>query len=117
MAKKTYSVLTAVDHDNQRYETDSVIDLDDQQAAPLLAVAAIEPTAAASAPAGVTAPEDASERLAAISTAIGQLDPANTGLWLKDGKPKTDAIVALLGWPVSAAERDAAWNLIQPAQA
>lgn len=114
MAKKTYSVLTAVDHDNQRYEIGAGIDLDDQQAAPLLAVSAIEPAAAANAPPAVTAPEDASERLAAISTAIGQLDPANTDLWLKDGRPKADAIVAVLGWPVTAAERDAAWNLIQP---
>ena len=117
MAKKTYSVLMPVDYDNQRYDIGAGIDLEEKHAAPLLAVQAISEPTTASAPPADTAPEDASERLAAITTAIGQLDPDNAGLWLKDGKPKSDAISAVLGWPVSAAERDAAWNLIQPAQA
>lgn len=106
MSKKVYTTLVVVDHDNKRYEIGATVDLDDKQAEALLDVGAISgPTGeAASEP-----PTDAKVRLAAITTAIGQLDPNNLDLWLKDGKPSTDAIAAITGWPLSAAERDAAW--------
>lgn len=108
--KRKYTVLTAVDHDNQRYEKESSIDLDDAQAEALLATGAI------TGPTGDAAPEipaDAAGRLAAITTAIGQLDPNNGDLWLRDGKPDSAAIAAITGWPVSAAERNAAWAALQ----
>jgi len=41
MAKKTYSVITAIEHNNERYEAGSQIDLDDKHAEPLYAVGAI----------------------------------------------------------------------------
>lgn len=109
MGKKIYTVLTAIDHDQKRYEIGTSIELNDEQAEPLYKVAAI------SAPIGDAEPEvpsDAKERLAAITTAIGQLDPNNGDAWLRDGKPDTAAISAFTGWTVSAAERNTAWLAI-----
>lgn len=56
---------------------------------------------------GQTVPEDPAVRLEAIRAAIGQLDKEDGALWTAGGKPKTDAIAAITGWPVTAAERDA----------
>jgi hypothetical protein len=111
MAKKIYKILTAVDHDLKRYEPDSSITLDDDTAAPLLSVNAIE--FVEDAPDSLDVPTDPKIRLSGIMTAIGQLDPNNGDLWLRDGKPDTSAIVAITGWPVSAAERTAAWLQMQ----
>ncbi|MEW6314134.1 MAG: hypothetical protein AB1513_08870 [Pseudomonadota bacterium] len=114
MAKKTYDVATAVEHDGKRYESGSKLALDDAAAAPLLAVLAIKDSVGtAPAPSGNVPPADEQERLAAVTAAIAGLDPANADLWLKDGRPKTEAIAAVTGWQVSAAERDAAWSALQ----
>lgn len=53
-------------------------------------------------------PTDPAERLAAIRVAIGQLDTSDPALFTASNKPKTEALAALTGWPVTAAERDAA---------
>ncbi len=53
-------------------------------------------------------PTDPAERLAAIRAAIAQLDTSDPALFTSANKPKTDALAALTGWPVSAAERDEA---------
>lgn len=48
--KKTYTCLTTIDHDQQRFAVGDPIELDDKkQAPPLLAVGAIEPPPAAKA--------------------------------------------------------------------
>lgn len=59
-----------------------------------------------------TAPEDLAERITAISVAAVQLDAEDSGLWTAGGSPKTEALTAITGWPVSAADRDAAWALV-----
>lgn len=59
-----------------------------------------------------TPPEDLAERITAIGVAAVQLDAANASLWTAGGSPKTEALGAITGWPVSAADRDAAWALI-----
>ena len=64
-------------------------------------------SAAASGTGATAAPEDPAERLTAIRAAVAQLDLADAALWTSGGKPKTDAIAAITGWPVTAAERDA----------
>lgn len=114
MAKKTYNVLTPVEFDHERFEVDTTINLEDKDATPLLAVKAIE-LAATQTPGAATAPTDPAERQAAIVSAIGELDPNNPDLWLKDNKPDTAAISAVLGWLVTAAERNAAWASIRAA--
>lgn len=55
-----------------------------------------------------TAQTDPAVRLEAIKNAIRSMDTSDTGLFTADGKPKTAEIEKLTGWPVTAAERDAA---------
>lgn len=96
---KTYTVLSPIDHDNERFEIGSPIDLDDKQAAELLLVNAISPTdggaapASSSGPAPAVAPADEAERLTAIKAAIAGFDKDNADLWLKDGKPATEEAI------------------------
>lgn len=54
------------------------------------------------------APEDPAARLESIRAAIVALDKEDASLWTSGGKPKTEALAAVTGWPVTAAERDAA---------
>lgn len=105
--KKSYPVLNPIRFNGRDYPVGSSIDLEEAEVADLLGAAAIEdsPTEIAA----PTAPADEAARTAAVVAAIGQLDIANPGQWMKDGKPKTDALSAITGWPVSAADRDAAW--------
>ncbi|WAR43604.1 hypothetical protein [Methylomonas rapida] len=56
---------------------------------------------------------EADPRMDAIKAAIAQLDANNAEHWLSDGKPGIDAITALTGFKVLAAERDQAWNQIK----
>ena len=58
-------------------------------------------------------PEDVAERLEAIKGAIAQLDRENPEHFTKGGKPQVEAIEAVLGWNITAAERDAAWESMQ----
>lgn len=66
------------------------------------------PAAAPTTGAAVTKSDDPAEVALAILAAIGQLDKEDGALWTAGGKPKTEAIAAITGWPVTAAERDAA---------
>jgi len=105
--KKSYPVLSPIRFNGKDYPVGSAIDLEDADVADLLGAAAIEdsPTEIAV----LKAPPDYAARLAAVVAAIGQMDTANPGQWLRDGKPKSDALSAITGWPVTAADRDAAW--------
>ena len=69
---------------------------------------AAAPTGAANTDAGNQPPEDPALRLDVIRAAVGQLDKEDAALWTASGKAKTEAIAAITGWPVMAAERDAA---------
>lgn len=53
-------------------------------------------------------PTDPAVRLDAIKNAIKAMDAFEPSLFTADGKPKTSEIEKLTGWPVTAAERDAA---------
>jgi hypothetical protein len=53
-------------------------------------------------------PTDPAVRLAAIREAISQLDATDPAFFTAANKPKTESIAAITGWPVTAAERDAA---------
>lgn len=53
-------------------------------------------------------PVDPAVRQAAIVEAISGLPKDDAGLWTGGGKPQVAAIEAALGWPITAAERDAA---------
>lgn len=55
-----------------------------------------------------SAPTDPAVRLEAIKDAVAKLDKSDAALFTNGGKPKTEALAAITGWPVTAAERDAA---------
>ncbi len=112
MAKKTYAVITAI-HTDRRYEPGATIDLDEADASALIAVQAIDAVAVGEVAGGSVAPADPAERQTAITAAIGQLDPNDPDVWLRDGRPDTAALAAITGWTVSAAERNAAWAAMQ----
>lgn len=113
MAAKTYQVASPVRHDGKEYAIGDPIDLGDKEAKDLLAINAIGAAAAGNTPA---APADETERIAAIVDAIGKLDAADASLWMKNKAPRTEAIEAITGWPVVAADRNAAWEQINAAK-
>lgn len=117
MAKQTYRARLPLDLDNKRYEPGQTVEIDDEHIEALLGVGAIEgPIDAPKTAAPVnTGPTDSKVRMASLSAAIASLDPNNTDLWLKDGKPSTEAVAAAVGFAVSATERDAAWTLVSAA--
>lgn len=51
-------------------------------------------------------PSDAVALAEMIKAAVNALDQEDPALWTATGKPKTEAIAVITGWPVSAAERD-----------
>lgn len=59
------------------------------------------------------APVDPAARLETIKAAIKSMDRSNPDLFTKDGTPKVPELEKITGWPVSAAERDAAYDAIK----
>lgn len=55
--------------------------------------------------------DETAQRMQAIRDAVAKLDPADVSLWTGSGKPKTEAITAVLGYSISATERDNALEL------
>lgn len=107
---KTYKCVEPILHDKP-YTIESEIELSDKDAAPLLALGAISGIDQAE---KTPAPEGEA-RTEAIKVAIAGLDKADAALWLKDGKPQSGAISNIVGFVVSAAERDAVWETVKPA--
>jgi hypothetical protein len=60
-------------------------------------------------------PNDRETRRAAIKATIEQLDLSDQTHVTEDGKPDATVLSDLLGWLVSAKERDDAWAEIEPA--
>lgn len=111
--KKSYQVLTRIEHDNKPYEIGAQIELDDDAAKVLIDVKAIDGDSATDVAPG--APTDPEIRHSEICEAIGMLDPSNEELWNAKGKPDAAAISVITGWNVTAKERDAAWAEVKPA--
>lgn len=116
MSKKVYNVLSPVDHDQERFEIGGSISLEDKDAAALLTVKAIKLAPAAQSTGPASAPTDDAERIAAIVSVIGNLDPADATLFTGAGVPKTEALAAITGWPVAGKDRDAAWSQVKSAE-
>lgn len=100
-----YTVLSPFKDADGTHKPGETVSLADKDAAELLEIGSVEAIAVA----GQSAVLSADERQAAIIAAIGQMDKENIDLWLKDGKPDTNAIAEITGWPVSAIERNTAW--------
>jgi|GEM_PF-1015939 len=107
---KKYTAKSPIQFNGKGFEVGDTIELDDSHAAQLLELDAIVESVT---PAQNNVPEG-EEKLAAIKAAIESLDAGNKELFTSSGKAKTEAIAAITGWPVSAAERDAAAALIKP---
>lgn len=105
---KTYIVESPIKHDGKEYSVGETVDLNEKDASDLSEIGAVSGPVAGAGNVPVLTDE---ERLAAIVDAISQLDQSDPALWLKSSAPKTEAIAAITGWAVSAAERDAAWML------
>ena len=59
-------------------------------------------------------PDESEARRAAIKATIEQLDLSDQTHVTEDGKPDATVLSDLLGWLVSAKERDDAWAEIKP---
>lgn len=105
--KKKYKVLHPVKTDDGIVKTGTVT-LDEKHGEELVGIGSLEEIPSAAPPAGE--PTDPAERQAAIVEAIGKLDENNNEQWLTNGKPDIKALFAVLGWVITAAERDAAWE-------
>ncbi len=103
-----FEVVSPVKHDGVLYRIGEFIEGKLEHLEELLHIGSLQV-------ASDTPPADPQARLEAVKAAIVQLDPANLDLWLKDGKPATEALAAVTAGPVSAAERDAAWDALQTA--
>jgi hypothetical protein len=108
---KTYKTIEPIHHDGKPYAPGKQIKLEDEAAAPLIASGAISEEPIKNEPG--KGPDDQATREAAIIEAIGKLNVDNKDLWLKDGRPDATALTTVLGWSVTAAERDAIWAKIK----
>lgn len=112
----TYTTLAPVRLHGEDIPVGEDIEIDEQTALQLIEAKVIDPDSGAPSQAkpgsANTGPSDPEQRLAAIVEAVGELDPKNEDLWLRDGKPDAAALSSALGWTVKAAERDAAWQAI-----
>lgn len=94
----------AVDHPPGTFSEKEVEAL---KAEPMLVVQEISSAPSASEDSGKPqAPTDPAERLAAIKAVVESLDPESADNFMKDGRPKTEVLSEVVGWTVTAAERD-----------
>lgn len=54
--------------------------------------------------------DESKNRIDQICDAIEKLDPDNSEQWTNSGKPQVREVEAILGFDISAAERDQAWE-------
>lgn len=110
-----YKVIRNLNHDGKDYLPDSTVELS-AEAAKILLELPSPPIEASGNPVNdpPKAPEG-EERVAAIKAAIVGLNVDLADNWLKGGQPRTEAIQAVTGWPVSAAERDTIWEELNKA--
>ena len=110
MSAKTYTVAGPSElhlGPDAIYLPGEPVELTKETAAPLLADGVVI--------AGAKRPEgDALQ--AAIRAAIEALDPANPECWTKGGKPDVRALEKVLGFDITAPERDAAWAAVEAAR-
>jgi len=113
---KRYNVHSPINHDGEQYHPNTennVIELTDKQAKPLLdesVIGLINEIDGSEVPGTIeqTKPENEAAVLHAIRRVIEGLDVTDKTKWTKANKPDANVLTELLGWSVSAAERDAA---------
>lgn len=94
-----------------RLHEEQMLEVSETEPAGYTAAATTEPAAANTPPV-----LSAEERLAAIRNAITGLDADVATNWTKGGMPAVPAITAIVGFDVTAAERDQVWAELEAAR-
>lgn len=100
-----YPVKQPLKFDGDNYADGDSVEMSKEQAQGLIDVNVI---GQATKPAKPTKPEDQATLAAAIVAAVESMDKADDSLRTADGTPKVESLATILGYTVSAAERDAA---------
>jgi hypothetical protein len=105
-----FTVLTPLNHNGHHYAPGAVVAVAEQQAAALLRVAALDHP-----PLYGTGIKFCAESLepaveTTLATAIPRLNPTDPSQWTRDGRPRTEALAAIIGRRVSANERNRIWR-------
>jgi hypothetical protein len=58
-------------------------------------------------------PDDQAAAMTQIVDAIKGLKTDDAANWTAEGAPRVPMLTALLGWPITAAERDTAWSQVR----
>ncbi|MBF0448583.1 MAG: hypothetical protein HQL67_10305 [Magnetococcales bacterium] len=106
----TFTVCTPLQHNGHRYEPGTAVELTLEQGATLVSVGVVEQGFCCGA--GESFFDEQLEQAIEIplALAISRLDPVNPSLWRRDGRPRTEALAAIVGRRVSALERDQIWQ-------
>ena len=112
MKSQDYEVLSPLKHDGDEVEVGQTVSLSKKDAAPLLACGAIRDPRAVDVEVVVEAEATREEQIVEGVKAMMAEDPekGQAALWTKAGKPEVKAIEKMVGFDITAAERDAAWD-------
>jgi len=102
--KKEYTVESPILYKKKRYEVGDQVTMDLDIGEPLLGDGTL---------AEVSQDSDGPGRDDLLQLAIQSLDPENNDHFTNSGKPQATALAEIIKTPVSAAERDAAWEQFQ----
>ncbi len=103
-----YRIQQALKHDGKSYADGDSIKLSETEAQALIDVGALGESQAEASKSEASKPEDINDLQSSIRDAVGLLDADNEILWTGSGKAKVESIEAVLGYAVTASERDTA---------
>jgi hypothetical protein len=105
-----FNVLTPLRHNGKLYSPGAVVEMTQQQAAALLGAAAITLETVSQKETLPVFNEQKPAVETALSNAISGLEKTDQSLWMKDGRPRTEALSATVGHRITAKQRDQAWQ-------
>ncbi|MBF0445036.1 MAG: hypothetical protein HQL68_05560 [Magnetococcales bacterium] len=105
-----YNVLSPLRHNGEIFLPGAVVEMTQQQAAALLWAAAIEEKSVSKKEITLVSEDPKQAVETDINKAIRGLDVKDQSLWLKNGRPRTETLAAIVGRRVSANERDQIWQ-------
>jgi len=111
----TYRANWAIQLDGEALEEGDAVELTEERAGPLLAGGSISLAVDTPAAAVDAGPSDPDIRKQAIMQAIAGLDLDNPDIVTAGGLPKVEAVEAVLGWNISADERNRSATAVRAA--
>jgi hypothetical protein len=105
-----FNVLTPLRHNGEFYSLGAVVEMTQKQAAALLRAAAIVEKPVSQNNFKLVSDNPKANVEMDLSKAISGLDLTDHSLWMKDGRPRTQALAAIVGHRVSAIIRDQLWQ-------